>query len=70
MVTNQDIQQAMHIRFEDVFDEMPEPAVFEDGIRRAPRRNVRLFDHLAPCPYRAAGPARQPDRDAGGAGEG
>jgi urocanate hydratase len=42
MVTNQDIQQAMHIRLEDVFDEMPGPAAFEDGIRRAPRRNVRL----------------------------
>jgi urocanate hydratase len=42
MVTNQDIQQAMHIRLDDVFDNMPEVPVFEAGIRRAPRRNIRL----------------------------
>ena len=42
MVTNQDIQQAMHIRLDDVFDNMPEAPVFETGIRRAPRRNIRL----------------------------
>jgi hypothetical protein len=38
MVTNQDIQQAMHIRLEDVFDDMPEPACFRgpvSGGRRA-----------------------------------
>ena len=42
MVTNQDIQQAMHIRLDDVFDNMPEAPVFDAGIRRAPRRNIRL----------------------------
>ncbi len=42
MLTNQDIQQAMHIRLEDVFDEMPAAPGFEAGIRRAPRRNINL----------------------------
>jgi hypothetical protein len=35
MLTNQDIRDAMRIRIEDVFDQMPAPAAFEDGIRRA-----------------------------------
>jgi urocanate hydratase len=42
MLTNQDIHDAMHIRLQDVFDAMPPPPVFEAGIRRAPRRNIRL----------------------------
>ena len=42
MLTNQDIRDAMRIRLEDVFDQMPAPAVFEDGIRRAPRRHIHL----------------------------
>jgi len=42
MPTNQDIHQAMRIRLEDMFDEMPGPPVFREGIRRAPRRNINL----------------------------
>jgi urocanate hydratase len=42
MLTNQDIHDAMRIRIEDLFPEMPGPAVFQDGIRRAPRRHIRL----------------------------
>jgi len=42
MLGNQDIHDAMRIRLADVFREMPGPAVFQDGIRRAPRRHIRL----------------------------
>ena len=42
MLTNQDIHQAMCIRLEDVFDEMPGPPVYREDIRRAPRRNINL----------------------------
>ena len=42
MLTNQDIHAAMRIRLEDIFEALPGPPVFEDGIRRAPRRNIHL----------------------------
>ena len=47
MISNDDIHQAMQIRLDDLWDELPGPPVFADGIRRAPKRNVNLSTNEA-----------------------
>ena len=42
MIKNEDISKAMTIRLEDILDEFPEPAPFDEGIRRAPKREFTL----------------------------
>ena len=42
MVKDSDISGAMTVSIEDVFDELPPPQHFIDGIRRAPSRNFTL----------------------------
>ena len=42
MISNDDIHAAMQVRLDDLFEELPEPPGFVAGIRRAPKRNVRL----------------------------
>ena len=42
MVDNEHISEAMTIKLEDLFDELPEMPAFADGIRRAPARNFTL----------------------------
>ena len=42
MITNQDISNAMMVKLEDLFTELPAYPEFEKGIRRAPKRNLTL----------------------------
>ena len=42
MIDNMDITEAMKIHLGEVFDDLPEPPEFVDGIRRAPARNFNL----------------------------
>ncbi|MEN6484823.1 MAG: urocanate hydratase [Syntrophobacteraceae bacterium] len=42
MIGNSEIAQSMHVNLEDMLPELPEPGVFEAGIRRAPNRGFRL----------------------------
>jgi len=45
MLSNHDISQAMTIKLDAVFEELPPPPVFQDGIRRAPKRELNLSEH-------------------------
>ncbi|RKD32930.1 urocanate hydratase [Thermohalobacter berrensis] len=42
MINNIDISNAMTIKLDDIFDELPEMPKFEEGIRRAPKRELTL----------------------------
>lgn len=42
MISNLDISNAMSVKLEDIFDELPEVPDFVKGIRRAPKRELRL----------------------------
>ena len=42
MITNTDISKAMTIRLEEILDDLPELPPFEEGIRRAPKREFTL----------------------------
>ena len=42
MITNADISNAMKIKLEDIFKELPEMPKFAAGIRRAPARHFTL----------------------------
>lgn len=42
MISNLDISNAMSIKLDDIFDELPEMPEIVDGIRRAPKRDITL----------------------------
>jgi urocanate hydratase len=42
MLANTEIAAAMHVRLEDVFERLPDPPVFAEGVRRAPKRKMTL----------------------------
>ena len=42
MIKNEDISKSMTIRLEDILDELPDKPSFEEGIRRAPKREFTL----------------------------
>lgn len=42
MMTNEAIHQAMQVKLEDLFPELPDYPAFEKGIRRAPKRELTL----------------------------
>ncbi|MBA1334469.1 MAG: Urocanate hydratase [Firmicutes bacterium] len=42
MITNRDVSDAMRIKLEDIFTELPEMPQFVEGIRRAPKREFTL----------------------------
>ncbi len=42
MIKNADISKAMTVNMEDICKELPDPAEFREGIRRAPKRNFTL----------------------------
>ncbi len=42
MISNVDISNSMSIKLSEVFKELPEMPKFEEGIRRAPKREFTL----------------------------
>jgi len=42
MITNEDVNQAMSIKLEDIFEQLPPKPTFSEGIRRAPKRHFIL----------------------------
>ncbi len=42
MISNYEISQAMSVKLEDIFDELPAIPEFVAGIRRAPKRELAL----------------------------
>ncbi len=42
MIANADIAKAMEVKLEAIFPELPEQKPFEEGIRRAPKRDFKL----------------------------
>ncbi len=42
MATNQEITDAMNVKLEDIFPELPEKKPFRENIRRAPKREMKL----------------------------
>ena len=42
MISNLEVSQAMSVKLEDIFDELPEMPEFVEGIRRAPKRELTL----------------------------
>jgi urocanate hydratase len=42
MSTNQDIANAMKVKLEDIFPELPEKKPFREDVRRAPKREMKL----------------------------
>jgi urocanate hydratase len=45
MLSNSDVSQGMTIKLDAIFKELPPPASFQQGIRRAPKRELRLSTH-------------------------
>ena len=42
MISNIDISEAMSVKLDAIWDELPTMPEFEPGIRRAPRRHLNL----------------------------